>query len=132
MAHSLGGLVCTSAIVLGDRNAAEDSVAVVSKCIKGTIFLGTPFGGSDQTKWASLVRGIFDVFIKTDKTTLKHLEANGQELKELGSAFSEVMRKRIRGPNRIEIVFFYEELDTYRLRVWHPPKETHFQSINNH
>ncbi|KAJ5610607.1 hypothetical protein N7510_007326 [Penicillium lagena] len=117
VAHSLGGLVCATAVVLGDRNAAGDNVEVIAQCIKGIIFLGTPFGGSNLAKWAELVRRIFDTMKKTDQTTLKSLHQNSHELKDLGSAFSDVVRKRNNGQNKIKIVFFYEELDTYGQRV---------------
>ncbi|CAG8006110.1 unnamed protein product [Penicillium salamii] len=117
VAHSLGGLVCAQAVVLGDRNAIGDNVEVVSSSVKGIIFLGTPFGGSDKTKWADLVRGILNIMRQTDQTTLKSLAEDSDELKALETAFGEVMRKRSRGPNKIECVFFYEELDTHRLRI---------------
>lgn len=103
--------------MLGDRNAAGDSVQVVAQCIKGMIFLATPFAGSNLAKWGEIVRRIFDVVKKTDQKTLKTLQENSHDLKELGMAFPEVIRKRNRTVNRVEIMFFYETLDTYGSRV---------------
>jgi protein SERAC1 len=117
VAHSLGGLVCAEAIVLGERNATGDSVQSIAEHVSGIVFLGTPFAGSNLAKWADLVRAIFNVVSKTDQTTLKTLKENSHDLKELGTAFPETIRKRNDTAKKIEIVFFYETLDTYGKRV---------------
>jgi len=117
VAHSLGGLVCATAVVLGERNAIGDSVQQVAEHIRGIIFMGTPFAGSNIAKWGELARRIFNVVAKTDKNTLKTLKEDSNDLKELGVAFPEVVRKRNDAGRKINIVFFYEELDTYGQRV---------------
>lgn len=66
MAHSLGGLVCTEAIVLGERNATGDSVQSIAKRVNGIVFLGTPFAGLNLAKWGDIIRAIFNVVRKTD------------------------------------------------------------------
>ncbi|KAH7200662.1 Alpha/Beta hydrolase protein [Fusarium oxysporum] len=117
VAHSLGGLVCAEAVVLGDRNATGDSVQVISQHVKGMVFLGTPFSGANAAKWGDLVRKIFNAVKKTDHNTLKTIKENSVDLKKLGEAFQDVIRKRNGTMNKIEIKFFYEELDTYGIRV---------------
>ncbi|KAK2692725.1 hypothetical protein QWA68_007270 [Fusarium oxysporum] len=61
VAHSPGGLVCATSIVLGDRNAQGDDVDAVARNVAGMVFLGTPFAGSNAAKWGELVRKIFNI-----------------------------------------------------------------------
>jgi len=117
VAHSLGGLVCAEAIILGERNAIGDSVQTIAEHVNGIVFLGTPFAGSNLAKWGDLVRAIFSVVRKTDQTTLKTLKENSHDLKELGTTFPETVRKRNTTAKKIQIVFFYETLPTYGVIV---------------
>jgi hypothetical protein len=117
VAHSLGGLVCAEVIVLGERNAAGDSVQSIAEHVNGMVFLGTPFAGSNLAKWGDLVRAIFNVVRKTDQTTLKTLKENSHDLKELGIAFPETIRKRNNTAKKVGIVFFYETLPTHGVMV---------------
>ncbi len=117
MAHSLGGLVCASVTVIGERNAAGDSVQSIAEHVKGMIFLGTPFAGSNLARWGDLVRAIFSVVRQTDQTTLKTLKENSHDLKALGTAFPETIRKRTNLGKEVRIVFFYETLPTYGMMV---------------
>ncbi|RKK54344.1 hypothetical protein BFJ67_g4768 [Fusarium oxysporum f. sp. cepae] len=55
VAHSLGGLVCATPIIFGDRNAPGDDVEAVARDVAGMVFLGTPFAGSNTAKWGELV-----------------------------------------------------------------------------
>ncbi|KAH7220717.1 hypothetical protein BKA60DRAFT_517511 [Fusarium oxysporum] len=83
VAHSLGGLVCATPIILGDRNAQGDDVEAVARDVAGMVFLGTPFAGSNAAKWRELVRKIFNVVKKTDQNTLKTLKENSHDHKNL-------------------------------------------------
>ena len=125
MAHSLGGLVCAEVIVLGERNIAGDSVQTIAKNVSGMIFLGSPFAGSNLAKWGDLVRAIFDVVRKTDRKTLKILKENSHDLKELGIAFPETIRKRNSTAKKVRIVFFYETLPTNGVMVSNHCKHAH-------
>ncbi|KAJ5814318.1 uncharacterized protein N7503_001068 [Penicillium pulvis] len=117
VAHSLGGLVCATAIVLGDRSAKGDSIETIARHVQGMIFFGTPFGGSNLAKWGDLIRRVFDAVKKTDRSTLKTLQADSNDLKLLRTEFPDVIRKRNAGDNKVKIFFFFEELDTYGQRV---------------
>ena len=117
MAHSLGGLVCAEAIVLGERNATGDDIQSITKHIHGIIFLGTLFAGSNLVKWGDLVWAIFNVVRKTDQTTLKTLKENSYNLKELGTAFPKTVRKRNNIAKKVGIVFFYKTLPTHSVIV---------------
>lgn len=103
--------------MLGERGANGDGVEAVANNVKGMIFLGTPFAGSNAAKWGELVRKIFELVKKTDQGTLKTLKAESSDLQELGEAFPEVIRKRSEDGRKVNIVFFYETLDTYKVRV---------------
>lgn len=110
--------MCAEVVVLGERNAMGDSVQTIAEHVKGMIFLGTPFAGSNLAKWGELVRSIFSIVKKTDQNSLKTLKENSNDLKELGMAFPDVIRKRS-SEDKIGIVFFYETLYTYGRRVRH-------------
>ncbi|EMT69945.1 hypothetical protein FOC4_g10008385 [Fusarium odoratissimum] len=56
VAHSLGGLVCATPIILGDRNAQ----GAVARDVAGMVFLGTPFAGSNAAKWGELIVFFFE------------------------------------------------------------------------
>ncbi|RKL47843.1 hypothetical protein BFJ63_vAg4511 [Fusarium oxysporum f. sp. narcissi] len=60
VAHSLGGLVCATPIIFGDRNAPGDDVEAVARDVAGMVFLGTPFAGSNAAKWAELIVFFFE------------------------------------------------------------------------
>ncbi|KAH7476133.1 hypothetical protein IWW34DRAFT_389918 [Fusarium oxysporum f. sp. albedinis] len=83
VAHSLGGLVCATPIILGDRNAPGDDVEAVARDVAGMVFLGTPFAGSNAAKWGELVRKIFNVVKNTDQNTLRKLKESSHDLQEL-------------------------------------------------
>ncbi|KAF8854383.1 hypothetical protein BDZ45DRAFT_41904 [Acephala macrosclerotiorum] len=48
VAHSLGGLVCAQVIVSGDKVKEDESISKIARSIRGMVFLGTPFGGSNS------------------------------------------------------------------------------------
>ena len=112
--HSLGGLVLAQ-VVYG---AAEgDSIHLIAQKIKGMIFLGTPFYGS-KTKiagWGEVVRRIFNIVEKTNQNTLKNLELDSKELKDLRIGFPEIIRKRNQTLAKIAVVFFFEKKLTYNV-----------------
>lgn len=91
----------------------------IAERVHGMVFLGTPFAGSNLAKWGDLVRKIFNVVCKTDQTTLKTLKENSHDLKELGTAFPEVVRKRNSTAKKVRIIFFYETLPTHNIMVSH-------------
>ncbi|KAJ4115163.1 hypothetical protein NW765_011798 [Fusarium oxysporum] len=102
VAHSLGGLVCATPIIFGDRNAPGDDVEAVARDVAGMVFLGTPFAGSNTAKWGELVRKIFNV------------------------AFPEVIRKRNNNAeSKVQIVFFFETLDTGGIRIVEDQSASH-------
>ncbi|KAF4461031.1 NAD(P)-binding [Fusarium albosuccineum] len=101
--HSLGGLVGAKVVIVGERNANGDGVEAVAKRVKGLIFLGTPFAGSNVVKWGDIGRKIF--------------KEESRDLQELGAAFPEVIRKHNNTQDKIHIVFFFETLDTHGTRI---------------
>lgn len=109
--------MCAELVVIGERAASGDSVHEISRCIKGMIFLGTPFGGAHLAKWADLIRRVFHFAKKTDQNTLKTLKENSTDLRDIVMGFSEVIRKRNATKRKVKIVFFHETLDTYGSRV---------------
>lgn len=113
--HSLGGLVLAQVVYGGDRAAEGDSIHLIAQKIKGMIFLGTPFYGSKIAGWGEVVRRIFNVVKKTDQNTLKNLELDSKELKDLRTGFPEIIRKRNQTLAKIAVVFFFEKKLTYNV-----------------
>ncbi|KAF2682822.1 hypothetical protein K458DRAFT_341710 [Lentithecium fluviatile CBS 122367] len=114
--HSLGGLVLAQVVYSGNGAAEGDSINSVGQKIKGMIFLGTPFYGSKIAGWGEVVRRIYNLVQKTDQNTLKNLELDSKELKDLRLGFPEVIRKRNQTSAKIVVVFFFEKKMTYK--VW--------------
>ncbi len=113
--HSLGGLVLAQVVYGGDRAAEGDSIDSIAQKIKGMIFLGTPFYGSKIAGWGEVVRRVVDLLWRTDRSTLKNLEIDGENLKGLRIGFPEVIRKRNKTSAKIAVVFFYERKETYKV-----------------
>lgn len=109
--------MCAQAMVLGEIGSEGDSVTSVTRYVKGMIFLGTPFAGSDLAKWGELVSNIFNWVKKTDSRPLRTLNTKSEDLKTLGMTFPNVIRKRNEEGPRVNVCFFYEELDTHHVRV---------------
>jgi hypothetical protein len=111
--HSLGGLVLAQVVYSGDRAAEGDSINSIAQKIKGMIFLGTPFYGSRIAGWGEVVRRIYSLVQKTDQNTLKNLNLDSKELKDLRLGFPEVIRKRNQTSAKLAVVFFFERKTTY-------------------
>jgi hypothetical protein len=78
--------------------------------------LGTPFGGSFTTSWGDLILRVLEVVKRTDRSTpvMKHDE---EDLCDLRKAFPEIIRKQNWPAKRIGVIFFFEELETYKIKV---------------
>lgn len=81
------------------------------------VFLGTPFRGSGLAKWGDVLQKLVSLIKKTDKNTLKTLTPDSASLKDLRTAFPDVIRKRNHTPQRIGVVFFHETLATAGVQV---------------
>lgn len=81
------------------------------------IFLGTPFYGSKVAGWGEVVRRIVDLLWRTDRSTLKSLQIDGENLKDLRFGFADIIRKRNVTSAKIAVFFFFERKATYKV-VW--------------
>ncbi|KAI1205958.1 uncharacterized protein F4807DRAFT_464190 [Annulohypoxylon truncatum] len=110
VAHSLGGLVCADAVSkqLGVDNAKKDLVAKVC----GMIFLGTPFAGSKQARWAEIAIKLMSTISNTNENLVKDLEERSKTLAEINSNFTQLVKARDRTPHWIEIACYFEGLPT--------------------
>lgn len=118
VAHSLGGLICADALVMGDRKASGDNAQHIAKYTRGVVFLGTPFRGSSVADWAERLRRIVNVFYDTNAASFTDLRLKSETLRGLGEAFPDVLRKRLESSKeRIEVAFFNEQLKTRSIMV---------------
>lgn len=103
-------------VVYAGNTAAEgDSIHSIAQCIKGMIFLGTPFYGSKIAGWGEVVRRVYTLVQKTDSKTLKNLELDSKELKDLRLGFPDVIRKRNQTSAKIAVIFFFEKKMTFKV-----------------
>ncbi|WYZ42210.1 hypothetical protein EsH8_V_001105 [Colletotrichum jinshuiense] len=116
IAHSLGGLVAAQVLIHGDRRTENSGAKLITKRLRGMLFLGTPFQGSSAAKPAEAARKILKLFnIDTQEQTLKLLGVNSDRLKELTRAFADILGKRRASKDpedRLDAFFFYETLKT--------------------
>lgn len=83
-------MLCDSSLSEGNvelKNIADSTTALV--------FLGTPHRGSSWTGWGKIAAAVaaaalFDV----QKSNIKHLDANGQNLSQLEQAFGRLIYRR--------------------------------------
>ncbi|KAK8017693.1 Alpha/Beta hydrolase protein [Apiospora rasikravindrae] len=116
VAHSLGGLVAAQILVHGVQNHDGSGAHLISKNLRGLIFLSTPFRGSKVAKPAEIARRILEACgVDTQQDTLKLLGVNSKPLEELTDAFTNVLGKRRSSKNpsdAIEACFFFETKKT--------------------
>lgn len=111
VAHSLGGIVCANAVSkqLGVDAAKKDLIAKVC----GMIFLGTPFAGAKQARWAEIATKLMSVISTTNGDLIKDLEERSKALVEINDNFAQLIKARDRTPPWIEIACYFEGLPTY-------------------
>jgi hypothetical protein len=107
VAHGLGGLVCATAVALGNQNTVDNPIKAITKDIKGIIFLTTPFGGLGLPDWAELLGRLLPPR-DTDRGAVEN---------KLAHAVSDVISKGDDDQSHAKLVFFQEELDMYSVLV---------------
>ncbi|KAK8137258.1 hypothetical protein PG984_005198 [Apiospora sp. TS-2023a] len=116
VAHSLGGLVAAQILVHGEQSHDGSVAQLISKNLRGLVFLGTPFKGSKAANLAEVARKILQSCgIDTQKNTLKLLGVDSDRLSELTRAFANVLNKRRSSKqpsDAIDATFFYETKKT--------------------
>ncbi|KAF9889314.1 hypothetical protein FE257_007423 [Aspergillus nanangensis] len=118
VAHSLGGLVCAQALVIGDRSSAGTDTHSISSCVRGMVFFGTPFRGSKAAGLSERILRIVGMFwSNTSAANVKDLTEDSETLRILRSAFPELLSKRNESPQKIHVTFFYEQLKTNRVMI---------------
>ncbi|KAL8769216.1 MAG: hypothetical protein Q9209_004717 [Squamulea sp. 1 TL-2023] len=112
VAHSLGGVVCTEAILKASKYT-EPQMAAIAGRTHGIAFLGTPHHGSDKTKWAEVARKLYATAGKTNKVLLEDLSHNSERLARIGKEFPHWLRNEVEKKDRkIFVMCFFEEYDT--------------------
>ncbi|RAL00742.1 esterase/lipase family protein [Aspergillus ibericus CBS 121593] len=117
VAHSLGGLVCAQAVVAGNRSAPSDNTETVSKHIRGIVFLGTPFCGSEIANWVSRFHRVAEYVLESNKANISDLKSKSDTLQHLMEEFANVLRKRDNSDESVRTTFFYEQRKTQGVMV---------------
>ncbi|QPC78322.1 hypothetical protein HYE68_009074 [Fusarium pseudograminearum] len=113
--HSLGGLVCANAISK-QYGANTPEKALVDK-VRGMLFLGTPFTGSDKANWALIVTQYLRLIVSVNQEKLKHLDERSDKLMDISNEFLKLVHERQRSDAPIEVAFYFEEHPTKRKKV---------------
>ena len=130
--HSLGGLVCAQVgrtfptvfrfadtmIIQSLLESLFIDAAGVERLSDHTaalMFMGTPFEGSDTTKWSNLFKRLSQLLPigEVNKNLLDYLRPDSHELKILGEDFPKWLNNRqTPGERRVQVICFFEELPT--------------------
>ncbi|KAI1873600.1 hypothetical protein JX265_005222 [Neoarthrinium moseri] len=108
VSHSLGGLVVANAL-----SRAHDSEAAkeISNHTIGTLFLGTPFQGSDFAKYGRLAARLLEYFTDTQTDNLETLKKHSVKIVAINDAFAKYLKERDRTKEMpyLEVACFFEE-----------------------
>ncbi|KAJ5519970.1 hypothetical protein N7463_000423 [Penicillium fimorum] len=113
VAHSLGGLVCKTAILLS-RNNPETPLQGVFHAVKGVVFMGTPHRGAWMADLAKIPATTFGFVKSTNMKLLDILRRNNQLLDSIQLDFLAMVRQVREKGRALEVTCFFEELPTFR------------------
>ncbi|GFF56469.1 hypothetical protein IFM51744_08909 [Aspergillus udagawae] len=103
-AHSLGGIVCESALLLSEKRGTLRSVFTSTY---GVIFMGTPHHGSSLARWGHTVARYMGTFRSTNADLVGSLRLGNSELGQIAEDFQHLIRRE---DVRMMVFCFYETL----------------------
>jgi hypothetical protein len=89
-AHSLGGIVCESALLLSEKRVTLQSVFASTY---GVIFMGTPHHGSSLARWGHTVARYMGTFRSTNADLVGSLRLGNSELGQIAEDFQHLIRR---------------------------------------
>ena len=98
-------------MIASRKNEAPDQ-NIISEQTEGVAFMGTPFEGSEQAKWASRGEKILDLLHlgKYNSQVLENLAPKSAKLANLGVDFPDWLGQRRKDPKtQIRIMCFFED-----------------------
>lgn len=107
----------SKAVVAGNRSSPSDNTQIISKHVRGIVFLGTPFCGSEIANWVSRLNKVADYIFESSKANISDLKSKSDTLQHLIEEFANVLRKRDNSDDSILTTFFYEQLKTQGVMV---------------
>ncbi|KLJ05394.1 hypothetical protein EMPG_11111 [Blastomyces silverae] len=106
VAHSLGGIVCESALLLCEKRGTLRSVFTSTI---GVIFMGTPHHGSSLAGWGHNFARYLGAFRRTNAELVGSLRLGNSELGQIAEDFQHLIRREdVRV--RVRVFCFYETL----------------------
>ena len=117
MAHSLGGLVVANA--LSRSYGTEDAPKEIADHTIGTLFLGTPFEGSNKANYASLAVSFLSYFMPTQTKSLEDLVERSDKLASICDLFAKFLKDRDRSQTKpyLEVACFFEACNLYQGKI---------------
>lgn len=114
MTHSLGGLVCANGLSKSYGSDAQGLEVVNNTC--GTIFLGTPFKGSDKAVWARMAERFLGLFSPSNDQTIKDLDKDSTKLQQISVEFHKLLQQRYASKELrpIQVACFFESMSTLK------------------
>jgi hypothetical protein len=112
VAHSLGGLVVANGLSSQAGPNEQRQEVVDNTC--GTIFMGTPFGGSEKAIWANLAEKFLGLFVDSNDQTIKDLDKKSKKLASVSEEFHKLLARRYNTQdlNPIQVACFFETVKT--------------------
>ncbi|PMD45596.1 hypothetical protein L207DRAFT_257879 [Hyaloscypha variabilis F] len=110
--HSLGGLVCKTALLHASEatTTARSHLYSVFTSTAGIAFLGTPHQGSPKASWGSMLASLLSYVKQDNPSIVQTLEKEAPHLNELQKRFLNMLEGRKQQGKPIEITCFFEEL----------------------
>ena len=117
MAHSLGGIVVANA--LSRPHGTDDAVKEIADHTIGTLFLGTPFEGSNEAKYGSLAVSFLKYFMPTQERNLEDLVKRSDRLASINDSFAKFLKDRDRSQTKpyLEVACYFEERSLWQGKV---------------
>jgi protein SERAC1 len=90
----------------------------------GTIFLGTPFKGSDTAIWGILAEKFLGLFGDSNEQTIMDLDKRSKKLQLINDEFHKVLKRRYNSKelNPIQVACFFETVSTTKT-FWKTKKD---------
>ncbi|KAF1967385.1 hypothetical protein BU23DRAFT_573272 [Bimuria novae-zelandiae CBS 107.79] len=119
VAHSLGGLVVANGLSSQSGSNEQRQEVINNTC--GTIFLGTPFKGSDKASWAGLAEKVLSMLGDSNDQIIKDLDKNSTKLQHISTDFHLLLKQRYESKelNPIQVACFFETKST----MWKKKKD---------
>ncbi|KIW29919.1 uncharacterized protein PV07_05704 [Cladophialophora immunda] len=112
LAHSLGGIVCKSALLYSAHADALETrrVKSITESTLGIMFFGTPHSGAPASQWATILLSAISNVKQLNLSIVEQLSKGNPTLFNLQDAFYELLNHRKELERPIKVACCFEEM----------------------